>query len=57
MSIMPSLAKSLLDAELHAGLAALPERSIAALEGITIWSRGTSIGVSRCTTARVVELP
>jgi hypothetical protein len=29
-----------LDAELHAGLAALPERSIAALEGATIWPRG-----------------
>jgi hypothetical protein len=29
------------DAELHAGLAALPERSVAALEGTTIWPRGT----------------
>jgi len=30
-----------LDAELHASLAALTERSIAALEGTTIWPRGT----------------
>lgn len=29
-----------LDAELHAGLAALPERSIAALEGADIWPKG-----------------
>lgn len=29
-----------LDAELHAGLAALPERSIAALEGAAIWPKG-----------------
>jgi len=29
-----------LDAELHAGLAALPERSIAALERAAIWPRG-----------------
>jgi len=29
-----------LDADLHASLAALPERSVAALEGTTIWPRG-----------------
>jgi hypothetical protein len=34
------MAWRLLDEELHAGLAALPERSIAALEQATIWPRG-----------------
>ena len=31
----------MLDADLHAGLAALPERTIAALEGANFWPNGT----------------
>lgn len=38
----------LLDAQLHAGLATLPERSIAALEQTAIWPTGHCFSASRC---------
>lgn len=41
----------LLDAQLHTGLSALPERSIAALERAAIWPKGCSFIASRCRNA------